>query len=651
MGWQPGREAAEKGRVTSRTHLQRAVISVSRARTDLPLVLLDALLVSSAYLAVLFLRFDGQVTPVYWSRFAAFIPIAVLVHLLSNASWGLYRQMWRHASIVEARQVLLADAVALAVLIPVYFTVDRSRVPLSVIVLGAMMATLLVGGMRFQSRLFAIRKHAETTATPGMRVAVVGAGEAGASIVREMLRTPSAGMIPVALFDDDPRKQRHALLGVPVEGGVDSLPEICQEIGVHRVLLAIPSAGRDLVRRVAAAAEQADLPMQVVPPLSEVISGRVSLRDVRNVGIEDLLGRQQVKTDLEEVRRLLAGKRIMITGGGGSIGAEIARQISAFDPALLVIVDNDETHLHDAAARVDGPVESVLCDIRSFRPLIRVFEQYRPEVLFHAAALKHVPVLEDYPCQAIETNVVGTSLIMQAAETVGTELTVFISTDKAVRPSSVMGATKWLGEQIVLRGGRADHRRCAVRFGNVLGSRGSVIPTFERQIAAGGPVTVTHPDMTRYFMSIEEAVQLVLQAASFAGGGEVFMLEMGQPVRIYELAERMIRLSGYAVSSEVEIELVGIRPGEKLEEELLAPDEVCEPTSHESIVRLEPVLVPGNLLDGSLAYLAGVADRQDDAAARSIVDLANSVLISADDDVVLDLTAAEWSSTWNPSSI
>ncbi len=458
-------------------------------------------------------------------------------------------------------------------------------------------------------------------------------------------------MIPVAIFDDDPRKQGHALLGVPVECGVEGMAEVCRELGIHRVLLAIPSAGSDLVRRVAAAAEAADLPMQVIPPLGELISGRVSLRDVRNVNIEDLLGRQQVKTDYDEVRRLLAGKRVMITGGGGSIGAEIARQISAFDPALLVIVDNDETHLHDAAAGVDGPVESALCDIRSFRPLRRIFEQYRPEVLFHAAALKHVPVLEDFPCQAIETNVVGTSYIVEAAEAVGTELMVFISTDKAVRPSSVMGASKWLGEQIVLRSDRSGQKRCAVRFGNVLGSRGSVIPTFERQIASGGPVTVTHPDMTRYFMSIEEAVQLVLQAATFAVGGEVFMLEMGKPVRIYELAERMIRLSGYAVSTEIAIEVVGTRPGEKLEEELSAPDEVCKPTAHESIVRLEPVLVPGNLLNGSISYLADVVARQDDEAARTILTLANRGAGNECDLLTIDLTTAEWSGEWNPSSI
>ena len=451
MGRQRGSGAAEDESGVVRKRLQSTVATVSRVRTDLPLVLLDALLVGVAYLAVLLLRFDGQVTAQYWSRFAAFLPIALVVHLVSNSTWGLYRQMWRHASVVEARQVLLADLVALAVLVPVYFAVDRSRVPLSVVVMGAVLTMLLVGGIRFQSRLFAVRKHADVPASPGMRVAVVGAGEAGASIVREMLRTPSAGMVPVAIFDDDPRKHGHVLLGVPVMGGIDALADVCPELTVHRVLLAIPSAGGDLVRRVAAAAEAADLPVQVIPPLSELISGRVSLRDVRNVNIEDLLGRQQVKTDYEEVRRLLAGKRVMITGGGGSIGAEIARQISSFDPASLVIVDNDETHLHDAAAGVDGPVDSALCDIRSLLPLMRLFEQYRPEVLFHAAALKHVPVLEDYPCQAIETNVVGTSHLVTAAEAVGTELMVFISTDKAVRPSSVMGASKWLGEQIVLR--------------------------------------------------------------------------------------------------------------------------------------------------------------------------------------------------------
>jgi FlaA1/EpsC-like NDP-sugar epimerase len=306
------------------------------------------------------------------------------------------------------------------------------------------------------------------------------------------------------------------------------------------------------------------------------------------VRIEDLLGRKQVTTDLDSVRQLLFGRRVLITGAGGSIGSEIARQVAACGPRLLLMLDHDETHLHDAAAQISGPATQLLADVRDKQRIYDLFAHWRPEVVFHAAAHKHVPLLESHPCEAVLTNVIGTRNVASAAARVRVDRFVFISTDKAVHPSSVMGASKWMGEQIVLSNAMKGARFCAVRFGNVLGSRGSVIPTFVRQISSGGPVTVTDERMTRYFMSTPEAVQLVLQASTFAQGGEVFMLEMGEPANILDLAKRMILLSGRTVGRDIDIEIVGTRPGEKLTEELRAPDEEAFNTPHPSIVRLHP---------------------------------------------------------------
>ncbi|MEX0666273.1 MAG: nucleoside-diphosphate sugar epimerase/dehydratase [Acidimicrobiia bacterium] len=625
-------------------------VSRARTRTHLRLYALDAVLIATSYAAVLLLRFDGAVPNDYWKRFLAFLPFALLAHLASNTGWGLYRQMWRHASVQEARRVLLAGVTVVAIAAPLYFVLDARPVPVSVLVLGALVATALAGLHRFQGRLVGVRRRAATPA--GLRVLVIGAGEAGAAIVREMQRKPAAGLNPVAVLDDDLRKQGLALLGVPIAGETSDLGEVVERDRIQRALLAIPTAGQELVRRVATAAEEAGVPLQVVPELGDLIAGRVSLRDVRDLRIEDLMGRQQAKTDLEAVRCLLAGRRVLITGGGGSIGAELARQVAECSPASLVLVDNDETHLHDATASLTGPVETALCDIRSASRLVRIFERHRPEVVFHAAALKHVPVLEDHACEAIETNVLGTDTVLKAAARVGVQRLVFISTDKAVRPTSVMGASKWLAEQLVLACASESTPHCAVRFGNVVGSRGSVIPTFSRQIAAGGPVTVTDPEMTRYFMSIEEAVQLVLQAAVFAtGSGEVFMLEMGEPVNILALAQRMIMLSGFSVGEEIEIDIVGARPGEKLTEELRAPDERCEPTPHESIVRHEPRILSDSLLDETLEELTWAVARDDEATARKVVSLANGADAVLEPDLVIDLTVTERSKQWNPSSI
>ncbi|MGH2805638.1 MAG: polysaccharide biosynthesis protein, partial [Actinomycetota bacterium] len=340
----------------------------------------------------------------------------------------------------------------------------------------------------------------------------------------------------------------------------------------------------------AAACEKAGAVMRVLPSMGETMAGRVTARDLRDLRIEDLLGRQQVSTDLDAVARILRGRRILVTGAGGSIGSEIVRQVLAFDPEKLVILDHDETHLHDLYTELDGDprVESLLADVRDQGKLMAAMMKHSPHVIFHAAAHKHVPVLEDYPEEALFTNVIGTANVADAAAAAHASQFVLISTDKAVKPSSVMGASKWFSEQSIWCASGNGTRFTAVRFGNVLGSRGSVIPTFFRQIERGGPVTVTDPTMTRYFMSVQEAVQLVLQAAALSQGGEVFTLDMGEPVNIMELARELIRLSGRVPGKDVEIKVVGRRPGEKLYEDLVNADEEQIPSGHPAITAARP---------------------------------------------------------------
>ncbi|MGI8686893.1 MAG: polysaccharide biosynthesis protein, partial [Acidimicrobiales bacterium] len=588
----------------------------ARLRSDVILGVFDALLITAAFATVLVLRFDGKVPSHHWRAFWGFVPLGVALSLASNWLWGLYGQLWRHASIHEARRLLMAGATSTSVLVFLEIGIRRS-VPYSVVTLGVGLSIFLTGALRFQSRLFSFQRR--STGTDGLRVVVIGAGDAGAALVREMLRSPRAGLVPVAVLDEDPRRHGRSFMGLRIEGGIDDLARVAVRTAAHQAVLAMTSIDQPLVRRAAAAAEKAGVALRIVPGMSSTVGNRVSISDVRDLRIEDLLGRKQVVTDLDGVRSLLEGKRVIVTGAGGSIGSEISRQVAACDPASLVLVDHDETHLHDAATSVNRPTVQVLADIRDRDLMRHVFATHRPEVVFHAAAHKHVPLLEDHPCEAALTNVVGTANVLEAAELVHAERLVFISTDKAVVPSSVMGASKRLGEQLVLGQAPAATRYCAVRFGNVLGSRGSVVPTFMRQIAAGGPVTVTDPAMTRFFMSIEEAVQLVLQSAALAEGGELFMLDMGEPVRILDLAERMIRLSGREVGKDIEIKVTGVRPGEKLVEELRDCEEQAFVTIHPSIMRVQPLPTPSALLRMGMVQLEAFASGRRPEEVRNLL--------------------------------
>jgi FlaA1/EpsC-like NDP-sugar epimerase len=591
-----------------------------RVRRDAPLVILDLLVTLSAYLITLVLRFDGSVPVEYWRNFWVFLPAALASHLLINYLRGLYGPMWRYASVLEARRIVSAGilgggSVTLAnLLVPLIAGGDRA-LPLSVTIFGAVLTMLGTGAIRFHSRLLTSWQRPRDTERG--RVLIVGAGAAGSMMLKDLLHHPSLGLDPVGVLDDDRRKVGRRLHGVPVLGTRAAIPRLVDRYQVTAVLLAIPSATDELVREVAELCEQAHVTLKVLPSVHESVGGKVTARDLRDLRIEDLLGRKQVETDLQAVATMLRGRRVLVTGAGGSIGSEIVRQVATFGPAALILLDHDETHLHDAIMSLeelpslpeagdpgaDMRVATVLADIRDRERVFGIFMSYQPEIVFHAAAHKHVPVLEAHPEEALATNVLGTANLADAALFVGSERFVLISTDKAINPASVMGASKWLAEQVVRSLQDGQGILCAVRFGNVLGSRGSVIPTFFRQIATGGPVTVTDPNMTRYFMSVQEAVQLVLQAAAMSTGGEVFTLDMGEPVRILDLAERLIRLSGRIPGRDVPIAIVGARPGEKTVEEIVAPDEQPVPSGHPAIVASRPSVPPRAAVHRALAEL------------------------------------------------
>ena len=548
-------------------------VRASRVRARLLFVLLDAISVCAGYGLAEVIYFRHKPPADYWQHFALFLAAAVVVALTANHLFGLYERMWRHAGAQEASQLCLAALVTMAILLAldlIWRMYSPELVPVSVVVVGCLFSTIGMGIIRFHSRLFAWQRGSRQM---GLRVAIVGSFDMGAAAIREMAELPSAGLIPVAVFDDDTRAHGLSLLGVPVVGKIADIPDATDRYTIQQVLLAIPSPPPELVEKVLQVSEQAGVAMKVLPGVRNLMnlpSHLATVRQAREPSIEDLLGRNPVAGELDTIRPALAGRRVLVTGAGGSIGSEICRQISGLKPELLVLLDHDETHLHDTASTISEPCVQALVDITDRTAVLKILNHYRPEIVLHAAAHKHVPVLETYPVEAVNTNVFGTLNVVEASVEVGAERFVQISTDKAVQPTSVMGASKSLAEQVVLAKTPKGVAYCAVRFGNVLGSRGSVIPTFARQIANGGPVTVTDPRMTRFFMSVAEAVQLVLQPAMLSRGGEIFMLDMGQPVRIMDLAQRMIRLSGYQVGVDIPIKITGRRPGEKLDEAVRA---------------------------------------------------------------------------------
>jgi len=537
----------------------------------------------------------------------------VLFHLC-----GLYRGYWKYAGLddlVTLSKVVAYRALTLVVL--VYLGV--SGVSRAILILASLLLLAFAGGLRLLPR-FTHEVKGSRRRVAGRRALIIGAGDTGESLLRELRKGDESEFNPLGYIDDDPAKSRATIHGVPVVGTRADLKARIEEMGIREVILAVPRASRPWMLEIFETCRVAGVRLRTVPTLGELQRGAARIGQIRMVEIEDLLGRDVVRLDLQYLREGLRGRRVLITGAAGSIGRELSRQVAAHDPAELVLLDRNENNLFylDAEMRQAHPLlrfRSVVGDVLDGPRVTALLESSRPEILLHAAAYKHVPLMEDHPLEAIKNNVLATRRLAEAAVAHGVQRFIYISTDKAVRPTSVMGATKRLGERLVKSLSQERTRFMAVRFGNVLGSDGSVIPTFRRQIAAGGPVTVTHPEATRYFMTIPEAVQLVLIAGVMGEGGEIFLLRMGEPVRILDLARQLIELSGLQPDVDIRIAFTGLRPGEKLHEEVHNEAEHALATSNEKILILSGVerltVAESGILDG----LEAAAARDDGAAA------------------------------------
>ena len=549
--------------------------------------LFDLSAVVFAWVGGFLLRFNLDLPPNFVVVMGWGMVFLLPAHALACRLAGLYRGIWMFASLPDLKRVLRAVGFSTIALLAffAFYRHGQQVVPRSLLVLYPMLLILYMGGGRAAYRMWKEHRLYGGLIAQGKPVVVVGAGRGGAMLVRELER--SADWRVVALVDDDASKWGRELSGNPVIGGIESLPEVLASEKASHVILAMPSAAADACRRATDLAVEAGAHVFTVPGIEDVMGGRVAISSIRPVEIEDLLGREPVWIDTRHVADMVGGKSILITGAGGSIGSELCRQLARFGPRKLVLFEQSEFALYTleqwfSVHMPDIALVSLAGDVKDAARLAEVFEAHEPQVVFHAAAYKHVPLMEvGNAWQAVRNNVLGTLLVAECASRFGAERFVLISTDKAVNPTNVMGATKRLAEMVceALHRQRDGTQFEMVRFGNVLGSTGSVIPKFQEQIARGGPVTVTHPEITRYFMSIPEAAQLVLQAAAMGQGGEIFVLDMGEPVRILDLARKMIHLSGYS-DSEIRIEFTGLRPGEKLYEELLADAEQTRQTPH-----------------------------------------------------------------------
>ncbi|MBW2509228.1 MAG: polysaccharide biosynthesis protein [Deltaproteobacteria bacterium] len=575
---------------------------MSRLKNRTTQFLIDIGVLMLAFLLATLVRFDWNVPPSMFRNLLVVLPYVVLLQYAFLSGFGITRFSWRFISLRDAVRILVAVASASAILVAVRFLspalVDRfpiaryGIVPLGVLLGDFLLAFLGLSGVRAFRRLIgersASKAHGRLHDAPAPTL-LVGAGQGGVLVAQELSRRPDLGVRPVAFVDDDPVKQGAVIHGIKVMGTTSDLERLVERFEAKQALITISSAPGAAIRRITERCSAVGLATKIVPGTYQIVGGRVNLSRIRDVAIEDLLRREQVKLDSEAVADVVRGQRVMITGAGGSIGSELCRQVAAYAPSSIVLVERSENALfeiHSELRERFGDIELVprVADITDVSGIRAVFRQHRPKVVFHAAAHKHVPMMEWNAVEAVKNNVLGTQIVADLADDHAVERFVMISTDKAVNPASVMGATKRAAELYVqaLSMTSATHFS-TVRFGNVLGSAGSVIPIFRRQIREGGPITVTHPDMTRYFMTIPEAVQLVMQAAALSRGGETFILDMGAPVRILDLAHDLIRLSGMEPDKDVEIRFTGVRPGEKLFEELSTTSEGLARTAHPKI--------------------------------------------------------------------
>jgi FlaA1/EpsC-like NDP-sugar epimerase len=554
------------------------------------LAIIDAVLLNLSVFVALLIKYDTAIPERYIGYLAGYALSATLLQLAIFSLYGLYRSLWEYASLEEMVQIIFATLTASAVGVIVGFVAGR-EFPVSIYIVGWMFLCMMVSSTRLSYRVIRrVRTERMRRRCKPSRAMIIGAGSAGSMLIRELKNHTDMNIVPVVAVDDDKKKHSTKINGVPIVSGRERIKELASQYKTDEIIVAIPSALRKEIAELLRISKETKCKLKTLPNMIEIMDGEVSVKQLRDVSIEDLLGREEVKLNVEEISGYLKDEVVMVTGGGGSIGSELCRQIAKFSPKKLIIFDIYENNAYDLQNELmfmhkDAlELEVVIGSCRDRERLREVFERYRPGVVFHAAAHKHVPLMEGNPSEAIKNNVFGTLNTCRRAVDFGAKKFILVSTDKAVNPTNIMGASKRLAEIIVQSMNRmGDTKFAAVRFGNVLGSNGSVIPLFKKQILQGGPVTVTHPDVIRYFMTIPEAAQLVIQAGALARGGEVFVLDMGDPVRIDDLARDMIRLSGLEPDVDIEIEHTGLRPGEKLYEELLLAEEGLEKTAHEKI--------------------------------------------------------------------
>ena len=619
-------------------------------RKDLLLMLYDMLAVTLAFSVALWFRFDCQFMEIderfrdAWSNFA---PIYAVISVIVFGLFRLYQSIWKFASFAELERIVWASAVS-GVIHAVGITIFFTRMPISYYLIGTTLQFVFVAAARFAYRFISMEriKNAKSLQdTPKSRVMLVGAGDAGQMILRDLQTSPNVKDHVCCIIDDDETKQGRYLYGVPIVGGREDILYNVEKYKIEKIYLAIPGATAEERRDILDICKETDCQLKSLPGIAEIVSGEIRASQMRDVSVEDLLGRASVKVNMDQIYRFITDKVVLVTGGGGSIGSELCRQIARHNPKLLIVFDIYENNAHAIGLELKDKfpnlhLEVLIGSVRDSRRLLQVFEKYEPDVVYHAAAHKHVPLMEDSPCESIKNNAIGTYKTAYAAMLHGCKRFVLISTDKAVNPTNIMGASKRLCEMIVqsfdrkIRDGKANEIRplylhaedadcampqiadrinkpitefVAVRFGNVLGSNGSVVPRFKEQIAKGGPVTVTHPDIIRYFMTIPEAASLVLQAGTYAEGGEIFVLDMGAPVKIDTLARNLIRLSGLTPDVDIKIEYTGLRPGEKLYEEKLMSEEGLRTTPNQLIHIGSPIPFDADEFLGQLQALMTVA--------------------------------------------